>query len=82
VLLDDVTQSESQLDLGRRLEQYKWAAEQERKIELFRRGRPDCGLTCADVQRLKLLGLGLGVAALRKKYFGDAADLNAHANGS
>jgi len=79
---NSVTQSESQLDFGRRLEQYKWEAEQERKIELFRRGRPDCGLTCADVQRLKLLGLGLGVAVLRKRYFGDAADLHVHANGS
>ena len=72
-LLRDVEQSESQLEFGRKLEQYKWALEQERKIDLFRRGRLDSGLTCSDVEKLKLMGLGLGVAALQKKYFGTAS---------
>jgi len=72
-LLQNVEQSDSQLEFGRKLEEYKWAVEQERKIELFRRGRLDSGLTCRDVERLKLMGLGLGVDALRKKYFGSAA---------
>ena len=72
-LLRDVEQSESQLEFGRKLEQYKWAVEQEKKIDLFRRGRLDSGLTCSDVENLKLLGLGLGVAALQKKYFGTAS---------
>ena len=71
-LLWDVEQSESQLEFGRKLEQYKWAVEQEKKIDLFRRGRLDSGLTCSDVESLKLMGLGLGVAALQKKYFGTA----------
>lgn len=72
-LLRDVEQSESQLEFGRKLEQYKWAVEQEKKIDLFRRGRLDSGLTCSDVERLKLMGLGLGVTALQKKYFGTAS---------
>ena len=72
-LLRDVEQSESQLGFGRKLEQYKWAVEQENKIDLFRRGRLDSGLTCSDVERLKLMGLGLGVTALQMKYFGTAS---------
>ena len=72
-ILRDVEQSESQLEFGRKLEQYKWAVEQEKRIEMFRRGRLDSGLTCSDVERLKLMGLGLGVAALQKKYFGIAS---------
>ena len=71
-LLTDVEQSESQLEFGRRLQQYKWAVEQEKKIEQFRRGRLDSGLTCRDVDALKLMGLGLGIDALKKKYFGSA----------
>ena len=77
-LLTDVEQSESQLEFGRRLQQYKWAVEQEKKIEQFRRGRLDSGLTCRDVDELKLMGLGLGVASLQKKYFGSAENLEAN----
>lgn len=72
-LLRDVEQSESQLEFGRKLEEYKWAVEQEKKIDLFRRGRLDSGLTCSDVEKLKLMGLGLGIAALQKKFFGTAS---------
>ena len=74
-LLRDVEQSESQLEFGRKLEQYKWAVEQEKKIDLFRRGRFDSGLTCSDVEKLKLMGFGFGVAALQKKYFGTASSV-------
>ena len=79
-LLTDVEQSESQLEFGRRLQQYKWAVVQEKKIELFRRGRLDSGLTCRDVDELKLMGLGLGVDALKKKYFGSAENPEEGAN--
>ena len=79
-LLTDVEQSESQLEFGRRLQQYKWAVAQEKKIELFRRGRLDSGLTCRDVDELKLMGLGLGIDALKKKYFGSAENPEEGAN--
>mmetsp|Transcript_22578 Transcript_22578/g.49010 ORF Transcript_22578/g.49010 Transcript_22578/m.49010 type:complete len:307 (-) Transcript_22578:65-985(-) len=66
----EAVQSESQREWGERLKEYRWRLEQEKKIELFRRGRMDCGLDCEEVQRLKLMGLGLGVKQLRQAMFG------------
>jgi len=47
---------------------YEWCLEQERKIEAFRSGRLDSGLTCADVGKLKMMGLGMGVAHVRRHW--------------
>ena len=51
---------------------YDWCLAQEHRIELFRRGRIDCGITLEEVNQLKMLGLGLGVHTLKSRWRSDS----------
>ena len=71
----DAMQSASQREWGERLKDFKWRLEQEKKIELFRSGRGE--LSCKEVQRLKMMGLGLGVKHLIEAMFGSSSTTEA-----